>query len=77
MQALALLLHYPGSTGTATTRVADPDPCTRIRIHVDKDPDPAHHKSDENLRPLIYRTYKALFLASNLPEILPGSILSL
>ncbi len=80
MQALSLLLHYPSSTVTATTRVADPNLYLRIRIHLDKDPDPAPHKSDANLRPQIYRSYRALFISlqtSPRPSTAPFKLLEL
>jgi hypothetical protein len=59
-----------------TDRVADPhhldaDPDPAFHFHADPDPDfhfyadpdPAHHQMDENLRPLVYRPYRAPFLS--------------
>ncbi len=38
----------------------DPDPT----FHFKSDPDPASHQSDANLRSVVYRPAKAVFLAS-------------
>jgi hypothetical protein len=37
---------------------ADPDPAA---FHLNPDPDPASHQSDVNLRPLVYRPFRAPF----------------
>jgi hypothetical protein len=39
------------------TRVGDPH-------HFNADPDPAFHQSNGNLRPMVYRPFRAPFLAS-------------
>ncbi len=42
---------------------ADPDPV----FHLNADPGPAPLQSDGNLRPLVYRPFRALFSASRPP----------
>ncbi len=44
---------------------ADPDPSTRFNVNSD----PAPHRSDANLRLLVYRSSRAPFLASTPPFV--------